>query len=112
MKKQYPKKVAMYVRGKQRRKSLRRADLYVVAQGKIVSLEFKHVGPPGVRNPKAVAEQMRLYVKHHAATLLVIYSGSKGGSEIRGLARLHDLLDPLGPTVTLVAIDGPEIPPA
>jgi hypothetical protein len=112
MRKQYPNRVDMSVPVPHGGKSLRRADLYVVAQGQIVSIEFKYVGPNGVRNPKAVAKQMELYVKHHAATLLVIYSSTKKRSEVRGLARLGELLDRLGSAVTLVVPHGPAIPPA
>jgi hypothetical protein len=99
--------VDIYVRD-QRRKSLRRADLYFVALGQIVSVEFKYVGLHGLRDAKAVAGQMRRFVENHAATLLVIYSGSKDGSEVRGVARLRDRL---GPAVPVVLVYGPAIPP-
>ena len=79
-----------------------------MALNQIVSVEFKYVGPHGVRNAGAVAAQMRLYVKHHAATLLVIYSGTKAGTEVRGMSRLAELLDPAVPVVLL---HGPAILP-
>jgi hypothetical protein len=81
--------------------ALRHADLYVVAQEQVVSVEFKYVGVAGVRNAKAVAAQMQRYVEKHAATLLVIYSGTEAGSEVQGMARLRKWLDPAVPVVLL-----------
>ena len=96
----------MYVRVGGRR-SLRRADLYVIADGKIVSVEFKYADLHGVRDPKAVAKQMQLYVKNHKATLLVIYSGSEKGTEVKGVKKVREAL---GSAAPVVLVYGPAIP--
>ena len=86
------------------RQSLRRADLYLVAQGGIVSVEFKYLGNQGSLNVKGCAAQMSRYVENHAATLLVIYASLSDKNEIRGLDMLRSRLDP---TVHVIVACGP-----
>jgi hypothetical protein len=83
--------VDMYVRTERRDRSLRHADLYLIASGQIISLEYKYVGPKGLKNLEACAGQMRPYRNAHAATRLVIYSGTPTGP-VRGLDTLTGLL--------------------
>jgi hypothetical protein len=84
---------------------LRRADLHVVADKKIVSLEFKYVGGGGVKNASALAKQLEPYRRYHAATRLVLYSGTPRGTELPGLARLTALVPP----GLLVVLHGPAV---
>lgn len=86
------------------KQSLRRADLYLVAQGGIVSVEFKYLGSHGSLDVEGCAVQMRRYVENHAATLLVIYANSVDKNEVRGLDRLRRLL---GPAVHVILVCGP-----
>jgi hypothetical protein len=103
LQKQYP---AVNVRDREAQPA-KRADLYLVAQRKVVSVEFKYVGPHGVRDVSACAAQMRRYVEKHAATLLVIYDGARRRDEVPGMGRLRNCL---GPTVPVIVVPGPEIP--
>jgi hypothetical protein len=84
--------VDMYVRTAQRDRSLRHADLYVIAAGQIVSLEYKYVGAEGLKNPKGCAAQMRPYLHAHAAARLIIYSGTSSTTPVRGMDKLRGLL--------------------
>ena len=99
---QHPE-VNIYVPG---RRSALRADLYLVAQGGIVSVEFKYLGSRGALNVNGCVAQMRRYVENHAATLLVIYANSSDGKEVRGLDRLRNRLDP---SVHVIFVSGPAI---
>ena len=90
-------------------RSLKRADLYVVTAGQVVSIEFKYVERHGLRDPKGIAEQMQRFVKYHAATILVIYSGSHNRSDVPGVAQVRRGLPQCVP---IVVISGPAIPPA
>jgi hypothetical protein len=101
---QHPE-VNIYIPGKRR---ARRADLYLAAQGGIVSIEFKYIGNHGSLNIKDCADQMRGYVEHHAATMLVIYSGSNDRRTSQGMDQLCNLL---GPAVNVILVNGPAIPP-
>jgi hypothetical protein len=92
-----------------RRETLRHADLYVVAQDRIVSVEFKYVSVQGVKHPEAIVEQMQRYVDKHAATLLVVYSDSDDKRVGRSMVQLTKLLDP---PVPVVLLRGPAILPA
>jgi hypothetical protein len=87
-------------------RSPRRADLYLVARGGIVSVEFKYLGSKGSLNVDGCAAQMRRYIENHAATLLVIYDSSSNGKEVRGLDRLRSLLSR---DVHVIIIYGPAI---
>lgn len=84
----------------------KRADLYVVTQRGIVSVEFKYTGEHGLRDASACAAQMQRYIERHAATLLAIYDGGNNKGELRGLDRLRSRLDP---AVRVVVVSGPEI---
>lgn len=90
------------------RRSPKRADLYLVARDKIVSLEFKYIGPHRLGDVNGCAVQMRHYAENHAATLLVVYSGSNDEIEGRALARLRGLLDR---GVRVACVYGPSILP-
>ena len=54
--------VDMYAQTAHRERSLRHADLYVIAAGQIISLDTKDVGPKGLRSPEGCAAQMRPYL--------------------------------------------------
>ncbi|MGD1154025.1 MAG: hypothetical protein ABR911_14280 [Syntrophales bacterium] len=88
-------------------RSSRRADLYLVAQGGIVSVEFKYLGSHGSLNVEGCAVQMHRYVEKHAATLLVIYTSSSDGKEVRGLKELRRRL---GSAVHVILVHGPAVP--
>ena len=52
----------------------------ILTGGQVVSFEFKYVGPAGIRNPRACASQMGLYVKRarrHAAHHLLGDGGER-----------------------------------
>ena len=89
------------------RRSPKRADLYLVTRGEVMSVEFKYVGRHGIRDAPACAAQMRRYVDKHAATLQAIYNGASDGGEIRAVDRLCSLL---GSAVRVVIVSGPSIP--
>lgn len=97
--------VHMYVQTNQRERSLRHADLYVIASGQIISLEYKYVGPKGLSSPEACADQMSPYLAAHAGTRLVIYSGTPSGTPVRGLEKLRRLL----PADVPLVVYGPPI---
>jgi len=58
------------------RRSPKRADLYVVTGEGVVSVEFKYIGPTGLRDIEACAAQVRRHAESHAEAILVLYSGS------------------------------------
>lgn len=89
------------------RRSPKRADLYVAALGGILSLEFKYVGPNGLRDVSGCDRQMSRYIENHAAALLVVYFGSRDG-ESRGIGQLRSLIDP---AVHVLEVCGPPIAP-
>ena len=57
-------------------RSPRRADLYVVARNKIVSLEFKYIGSKGLRDAASCAAQIRLHAENHELAILLLYCGA------------------------------------
>ena len=66
-----------------RRRSPNRADLYVVTGKQVVSLEFKYVGPGGLRDIEGCAAQMRRHAACHAEAILVVTPEPDGPSPIR-----------------------------
>ena len=58
------------------RSSPKRADLYVAAADKVVSVEFKYVGVTGLRDVGGCAAQLGLHAAHHAEAISVLYSGT------------------------------------
>jgi hypothetical protein len=73
-------------------RSLRHADLCVIAAGQIVSLEYKYVGREGLKNPEGCAAQMRPCLDAHAAARLAIYSGTPSTTPVRGTDKVRGLL--------------------
>jgi hypothetical protein len=55
------------------------ADLYVVARGQIVSIEFKYPNAVGLQDVVGGAAQLTLQARHHSEALLVLYSGAGTG---------------------------------
>jgi len=94
-----------YVQTSDRKRSLRHADLYVIAAGQIISLEYKYAGPKGLSNPAECAAQMGSYLTTHAATRLVVYSGTSRGTPVVGLDTLETLL----PADVPLVVHGPAI---
>lgn len=90
-----------------RHETLRRADLYVIGQEQIVSVEFKYAGLHGIRDPSHCIEQMKRYVIRHAATMMVVYAALKPDSDVRGVA---DVRRALGPATPVVVVYGLQIP--
>jgi hypothetical protein len=97
--------VDMYVQTALGDRSLRHADLYVIAAGQIVSLEYKYVGPKGLTSPERCAAQMRPYLDAHAVARLIIYSGTPSTTPVRGMDKLRGLLPPDVPLV----LYGPQV---
>jgi hypothetical protein len=97
--------VDMYVQTDHRERSLRHADLYVMAAGQIISLEYKYVSPKGLSSPEGCAAQMRPYLDAHAGTRLVVYSGTPSGTLVRGLETLRGLL----PADVPLVLHGPPV---
>jgi len=87
-------------------RSPKRADLYIVAGSKIVSLEFKYIGVEGLRDAAACAAQVRRHADNHALAFLVVYCGASMDVQDDALARLNRHV---GDDVRLVGIQGPTI---
>jgi hypothetical protein len=43
---------------------------------RVVSVEFKYIGPGGLRDIEACAAQVRRHAESHAEAILVLYSGT------------------------------------
>ena len=87
--------------------SAKRADLYIVVSGKIVSLEFKYVGAQGLRDAAACAAQVRRYAVNHALAFLVLYCGASLDVHDDALARLNPFVG--DDDIRIVGIHGPTI---
>jgi len=84
----------------------KRADLYIVARGKIVSIEFKYVGAQGLRDAAACAAQVGRHAANHALAFLVLYCGASLDVQDDALARLNRLISN---DVRIVGMRGPTI---
>jgi len=85
------------------RRSARRADLYLVAAQRLVSLEFKYVGGAGLRGMSACLAQMQRHAEHHDNALFVVYCGGDADYDVEKVkAGLSD-------NATLVVARGPRI---
>jgi hypothetical protein len=83
------------------------ADLYVVAQNKLISFEFKYAAQQGLGRIAECAAQVNRYIgAGHAASILVVYSRDHE-SHKAALVQLRGLL---GEGVQLVCTTGPAIP--
>jgi hypothetical protein len=90
------------------RSSAKRADLYVAAADEVVSVEFKYVGPTGLRGLGACAAQLALHAAHHAEAISVLYSETPvPGHMVRQLAQQSSTGN-----VRILNVVGPEIPVA
>ncbi len=58
------------------RTSPARADLFLMASGGIVSVEFKYLRPGSLPNVNSCVEQMARYLRHHAASVFVAYAAA------------------------------------
>jgi hypothetical protein len=85
-------------------RSPKRADLYIVATGGVVSVEFKYVGR-GVRDVGGCAAQFGCHAAHHAEAILVLYSGTRVPDHI-----IRQLTQASGTNVRALNVVGPEIP--
>jgi len=88
-------------------RSPRRADLYVVAGNRVVSFEFKCIGPAGLRDAASCAAQVGLHAANHALAFLLLYCA--GTIEVRDQAVARVQRDVAG-NVRILAIHGPAIP--
>lgn len=86
--------------------SPKRADLYIVARSRIVSIEFKYVGVQGLRDATACAAQVHRHAANHALAFLVVYCGANIDVQGDALTRLSRLV---GDEVRIVGIHGPTI---
>lgn len=89
------------------RSSPKHADLYVVAGRHVVSLEFKYVGPGGLRDIQGCAAQMRRHAECHAEAILVLYSGTNRPVAAQVVQRLVSLIG--ARNVRVANLAGPEI---
>src|SRR5439155_19352496 len=89
------------------RRSPKRADLYIVARSKIVSLEFKYVGVQGLRDAASCAAQVRRHAANHALAFLVVYCGASNDVQDDVLALLNRLVG--DDDVRIACIHGPTI---
>jgi hypothetical protein len=87
-------------------RSPRRADLHLVAQNKIVSLEFKYIGSKGLRDAALCAAQIRLHAANHALAILLLYCGASREVMNDAVARLQP---DLPANARVLSIRGPEI---
>jgi hypothetical protein len=90
-------------------RSPRRADLYVVAQNKVVSFEFKYIGALGLRDAASCTAQIRLHAANHALAFLLLYCGADIEVRDQAVARLNR---DVGGNVRILAVHGPAIPVA
>jgi hypothetical protein len=90
-------------------RSPRRADLYVSARNKVVSVEFKYIGPLGLRKAASCAAQIRLHAANHAVAFLLLYCGTDIEVCEQAVARLNR---DAGGNVRILAVHGPESPVA
>lgn len=88
--------------------SPKRADLYIVAAGGIVSVEFKYVGVQGLRDVRNCGAQLGRHAAHHAEAILLLYSAAVVPTPVaRQLAEEAGAND-----VHIVNVIGPEVPVA
>ena len=87
-------------------RSTQHADLYVVANDSIVSVEFKYLSSKGLQDVAGCAAQIALHARHYSEVVLVLYSGA-GGGPLQVEGRLRELLQPTN--ARLIAVAGPEI---
>lgn len=92
------------------RKSARRADLYVVANGHVVSIEFKYVGDRGVADQRGCASQMTRHAAAHAEAILVVYSCATDPGPQYMNDRVRQLVT--APNARAVCVAGPAMPAA
>jgi hypothetical protein len=90
------------------RPSPKRADLYVVASGQVVSLEFKYVDPRGIRDINGCAAQVRRHAECHSQAILVLYSGGNKPVPDRMVQQI--VLLTAARNVRVANLAGPEIP--
>jgi hypothetical protein len=90
-------------------RSPRRADLYLLARDKVVSVEFKYIGPLGLRDAALCAAQIRLHAANHALAFLLLYCGADIEVGDQAVARLNR---DVGGNVRILAVHGPAIPVA
>jgi hypothetical protein len=87
--------------------SAKHADLYVLAQNKIISFEFKYVGSQGLARVDECATQGNRYIDAgHAASIFVIYSSAHESHK----AARATLRARLSSGIRLVSATGPIIP--
>jgi hypothetical protein len=91
------------------RKRARRADLYVVADGQVVSVEFKYVSATGLRDWRACAAQLERHAAEHAEAILVLYSG---GHDAVPREVIDQLRQRLRASARIVRVAGPAVPMA
>lgn len=89
--------------------SPRRADLYIVTRENVVSLEFKYIGPNGLRDPASCAAQIRLHADNHRLALLLLYCGASIELANDAVARLESSIPA---NARVFGVHGPEIPVA
>jgi hypothetical protein len=87
--------------------SPKRADLYVVAGRHVVSLEFKYVGPGGLRDVQGCAAQVRRHAECHAQAILILYSGTNRPVEAQVVQQLVSFIG--ARNVRVASLGGPEI---
>lgn len=89
------------------RRSPKRADLYVIAGKQVVSVEFKYVGPRGLRDIQGCAAQVRRHAECHAEAILILYSGANRPVTGYGVEKLDALIGL--PNAHVAHLAGPEI---
>jgi hypothetical protein len=87
--------------------SPKRADLYVLAGRHVVSVEFKYLGPGGLRDIQGCAAQVRRHAECHGEPILVLYSGTSGPVATQVVEQLISLID--ARNVRVANLAGPEI---
>lgn len=88
------------------RRSARHADLYVVANKQIVSVEFKYLNSKGLQDVAGCAAQFNLHARHYAEAVLVLYSGA-GAGVLQVERELRELVE--ADNTRIISVAGPEI---
>jgi hypothetical protein len=84
-------------------RSPKRADLYMVAQSQVVSLEFKYISASGFRGVDACIAQMRRHAENHNRALFVVYAALNADVDLArmnsGLLRNSLVVSTSGPSI-------------
>lgn len=91
-----------------KRRSQRRADLYIVVRDKVVSFEFRYIDAQRLRTTAGCRDRMQHYAARQAQTFLVLYCGGPKNDVLEEALDSLCRLDNAGSRI--VGVHGPAIP--